>query len=160
MSWFSEFFKKQDDFEVEYKDIPASTLLRWYIYDTSLADENGTAEFMGLSRVSQEGDEKEREDSDRRLIDSKFLFPYIDYISSISSDVVTSVQLKDLADSTDQATKALSEELAVDLEVMRKVYKAVAASTLLGAFSIALHVGLIHAGTVVLSETDEGDIYE
>jgi hypothetical protein len=74
--------------------------------------------------------------------------------------VVTSVQLRDLADSTDQATKALSEELAVDLEVMRKVYKAVAASTLLGAFSIALHVGLIDAGTVVLSETDEGDIYE
>lgn len=160
MSWF-DFFRKKDVFETAHKDIPASTLLRWYLYDTSLADENATAEFMGLSRVSQEGDEKEREDSDYRLIDTKFLFPYIDYISNISSDVVTSVQLKDLAESKDQETKALAAELALDLEVMRKVYKAVAASALLGAFSIALHVGLIERGSVVLSETDlEGDFYE
>lgn len=161
MSWFSNWFKKDDMPMPSNRDLPSSTLLRWFIYDTALSDENDLAEYMGLSRVSEEGDDKEREDSDYRLIDTKFLFSYINYMSDISSDVVTSVQLKDLANSKDQTTKDLAEELALDLEVMRKVYKAIAASSLLGAFSIALHVGLIEPGTVELSEIDfEGDIYE
>jgi len=67
MSFFDRFKKKDNNYEIFTRDIPLSTILRWYIYDTELGEPNDVVEVMGLNRASEEGDEKEREDSDLRL---------------------------------------------------------------------------------------------
>ena len=161
MTWFSKFFKggKDDfDFNLSDQEFPASTLLRWFIYDVGVGDENALAEYLGLTRVSDEGEAKEREDSDYRLVAIKELFPYIDYISTVSADVVTAAQLKVLKESPIVQDPAVQKELENDLETMREIYRSVAATTLLGAIAIAVRLGVLEQGKVALEEIDlEGE---
>ena len=161
MSWFSKFFKGgRDDFDFNFSDqeFPSSTLLRWFIYDVGVSDENALAEYLGLTRVSDEGEAKEREDSDYRLVAIKDLFPYIDYISTISADVVTAAQLKVLKESPIVQDPEVKKELENDLDTMREIYRSVAATTLLGAIAIAVRLGVLEQGKVALEEIDlEGE---
>ena len=161
MSWFSKFFGKDEDgfdFEFSTSEFPSSTLLRWFIYDVGVGDENALAEFLGLTRVSDEGNTKEQEDSDNRLIEIKELFPYIDYISTVSSDVITAAQLKILRESSETKSPELQAELENDLNIMRDIYKSVAATTLLGSISIGVRLGVLEQGRVALEEIDlEGE---
>lgn len=164
MSWFSKFFKKDDDdFDIEFisNEFPASTLLRWFIYDVGVGDENALAEYLGLTRVSEEGNTKEQEDSDNRLVEIKEILPYIDYISTVSSDVIVAAQLKILKESPDRHSPELQKELEDDLQIMREIYRSVAATTLLGAISIGVRLGVLEQGGVALEEIDiEGEINE
>ena len=161
MSWFSRFFgKNEDEFNFDFfpNEFPSSTLLRWFIYDVGVGDENALAEFLGLNRVSDEGNTKEQEDSDNRLVEIKELFPYIDYISTISSDVITAAQLKILRESPETKSPEIQQELENDLNIMREIYKSVAATTLLGSLSIGVRLGVLEQGAVALEEIDlEGE---
>lgn len=160
MNWFFKFFKKKDEdvFVFPDKEVPASTVVRWFIYDTSLDDENEIAQLLGLTRVSEEGDAKEREDSDYRLSAIKELFPYIDHMSELSAEIVTLIQLQSIENSKGADLEEAKEQLLEDLAVMKLMYKAVAASALLGGLSIAMRLGIINEGKVTLSEIDlEGD---
>ena len=74
MAWYN---KRKKKFEVVSTEIPLSTMLRWYLYDTGLAPANSLAEGVGLNRVSEEGDVKEKEDSDLRLSGIFELMPFI-----------------------------------------------------------------------------------
>ena len=159
MTWFSKFFGKGEDnfnFDFSPTEFPASTVLRWFIYDVGVGDENALAEYLGLTRVSDEGNAKEKEDSDNRLIEIKELFPYIDYISTVSSDVVTAAQLKVLRESTETKSPEIQKELENDLEIMREIYRSVAATTLLGAIAIGVRLGVLEQGGVALEEIDLG----
>ena len=161
MSWFSKLFgKDEDDFEIEFLDteFPASTLLRWFIYDVGTENQNDLSEFLGLNRVSDEGDAKEQEDSDKRIIEIKELLPYIDYISTLSADVITAAQLRILREGKNADVVAMQQELEEDLKIMRDIYRSVAASTLIGAISIAVRLGVLEQGDVALEEMDfKGD---
>jgi hypothetical protein len=160
VNWFSKFFKKDNDdnFDFVSDEFPSSTLLRWFIYDVGVGDENALAEHLGLTRVSDEGNTKEQEDSDNRLVEIKEIFPYIDYISTISSDVITAAQLKVLKESPVTHSPELQKELEDDLQIMREIYRSVAATTLLGAISIGVRLGVLEQGGVALEEIDlEGD---
>ena len=159
MSWFSKFFGKDEDsfnFDFSPTEFPASTVLRWFIYDVGVGDENALAEYLGLTRVSDEGNAKEKEDSDNRLLEIKDLFSYIDYISTVSSDVVTAAQLKVLKESTETKSPEIQKELENDLEIMREIYRSVAATTLLGAIAIGVRLGVLEQGGVALEEIDLG----
>ncbi len=161
MSWFSKFFKdNEDDFNFDFseKEFPESTLLRWFIYDVGVGDENALAEYLGLTRVSEEGNAKEKEDSDNRLIEIKELFSYIDYLSTISAEVVTAAQLKVLRESKTAMSPEVQVELENDLETMREIYRSVAATTLLGAISIGVKLGVLEQGGVALDQINlEGE---
>jgi hypothetical protein len=160
VNWFFKFFKKKDEdvFAFSDKEVPASTVVRWFIYDTSLDDENAIAQLLGLTRVSEEGDTKEREDSDYRLLAIKELFPYIEHMSELSAEIVTLIQLQSIEKSKSADLEQEKEQLFEDLAVMKLMYKAVAASALLGGLSIAMRLGLINEGKVTLSKIDlEGD---
>jgi hypothetical protein len=159
VSWFSKFFGKDEDsfnFDFSPTEFPASTVLRWFIYDVGVGDENALAEYLGLTRVSDEGNAKEKEDSDNRLVEIKDLFSYIDYISTVSSDVVTAAQLKVLRESTETKSPEIQKELENDLEIMREIYRSVAATTLLGAIAIGVRLGVLEQGGVALEEIDLG----
>ena len=50
MAWFR---RKKAEYEIISNEIPMSTILRWYLYDTGLDDANKLAEFVGLNKVSE-----------------------------------------------------------------------------------------------------------
>ena len=131
MSWLDRFFKRNsddrfEDVSLSLNDVPMTTLIRWFLYDTAVYEENAAAELIGLNRVSEEGDNKEREDSDTRLEEIEPLLPFIEAMADISSNVLASIQVKESEDATEQ-----------DLILMQRVYKMLAISTLVGAFSAA-----------------------
>ena len=148
MSFFDRFKKKDDDYQIFTRDIPLSTILRWYIYDTELGEPNDVVELMGLNRASEVGDEKEREDSDMRLDNIDYLLPYLNSMADIASDVITGVQVDEIKkDNPDN-----SEEIERELDTMRVLYKVVSLSAIIGAFASAMEIGLIEPGDIQRTE--------
>lgn len=148
MSFFDRFKKKDDDYQIFTRDIPLSTILRWYIYDTELGEPNDVVEVMGLNRASEEGDEKEREDSEVRLDNIGYLIPYLDSMADIAADVITAVQVDEInKDNPDN-----SEEIERELNTMRVLYKIVSLSAIMGAFASAMEIGLIEPGNIQKTE--------
>lgn len=140
MSWFNRFFKKGIEYETIQTDIPLTTIVRWYLYDTELVEPNEIAEEVGLSLVSEEGDVKEKEDSAHRIHNILTAMPYLETISNISANVLVSLHLKELEENNPSAL----EEFDSEIFNMVSVYKAVALSTLIGAFSIGSELDLFH----------------
>ena len=135
MSWFNRKGKK---LEFTTAEVPMTTLYRWFLYDTGLDDANKLAELVGLNRVSEEGDVKEQEDSDLRLSNLFHLFPYIDALSDMTADTFVALQ-------QGKDSEALSDE---ETESARIIYKAVGMSSLIGALSIGLHIGVLDSDVV------------
>jgi len=140
VSWFSKFFKKDIEYQTIQTDIPMTTIMRWYLYDTELVEPNELAEDIGLSLVSEEGDVKEKEDSNNRISEILHVIPYLETISNISANVLVSLHLKELEENNPGAL----EEFDAEISNMITVYKAVALSTLIGAFSIGAELDLFH----------------
>jgi hypothetical protein len=148
VSFFDRFKKKDDDYQIFTRDIPLSTILRWYIYDTELGEPNDVVEVMGLTRASEEGDEKEREDSEMRLDNIGYLMPYLDSMADIAADVITAVQVDEITkDNPDN-----SEEIEREVGTMRVLYKIVSLSAIMGAFASAMEIGLIEPGDIQKTE--------
>lgn len=121
-----------------------STIYRWYLYDTALIENvNELADRLGLTPVSPEGEAKEQEDSHERLHAVEPLFPFLDSISELSAQVLINIHIKEMEESGGDV-----EELMDNLDSMNAVYKAIALSTLMGAFSIALSLGLVEQDTI------------
>jgi hypothetical protein len=148
MSFFDRFKKKDNNYEIFTRDIPLSTILRWYIYDTELGEPNDVVEVMGLNKASEEGDEKEREDSEMRLDNIGYLMPYLDSMAEIAADVITAVQVDEITkDNPDNV-----EEIEREIGTMRVLYKIVSLSAIMGAFASAMEIGLIEPGDIQKTE--------
>lgn len=157
MSWFNKFFgNREDDYEIVSSNVPMTTLLRWYLYDTAISDNiNSLAEQLGLNRVSEEGDTKEHEDSKTRVERVMPLFPFLEMVSNFSADALSQLHSKEMKDHDPERAAEIEE----DYDSMYAVYKAVALSTLIGGFSIALDLGMIHTNAVN-SEFIDMEIYD
>jgi len=140
MAWYN----RKKKLEIVSTEIPLSTMLRWYLYDTGLAPANSLAEGVGLNRVSKEGDVKEKEDSDLRLSGILELMPFIDSISDMS--VSTMLALQD-----SKANNAMSED---EIEASSVIYKAISMSSLIGALSIGLSLGILETATISSGRVD------
>jgi len=147
VSWLDRFRRPKVD--VVQVDVPMTTIMRWYLYDTAMAVPNSVAEEVGLTPVSQEGDVKEQEDSDVRVANILPILPYLESIADISATVLTSIHLKEMREHNSE----MAEEFEAEIETMSTVYKAVALSTLIGAFSIGTALDLIHLAGIS-SEVD------
>ena len=143
MSWLSRFFSRRqdDDYETFKSEVPFSTLTRWYLYDMSMPEPNELAVSLGLTPVSDEGEEKEEEDSEERLAELQGFIPYLDIISELNAKIITIAQLNDL-----KKNKDVDEEIEQDVMIMRDLYHAVGFSALISAFSFGLKLGIIHPG--------------
>jgi hypothetical protein len=135
VSWFR---RKKQEVGIETAEVPMTTLFRWFLYDTGLDDANKLAELVGLNRVSEEGNAKEQEESDLRLSRLYSLMSYIDAISDMTADTFVALQ-------NGKDPEALSEE---ETESSRIIYKAVGMSTLIGALSIGLDLGILDSDVV------------
>jgi hypothetical protein len=154
MSFLGRWFNKRDEqFDVEYfkKDIPLSTIARWYVYDTELGEPNEVVEFIGLNKASAEGDEKEREDSDIRLDNIEYLLPYLHAIADVAADVITGVQIDEIV----KRNPNDKEEIERELDTMKVLYKVVSLSAIIGAFASAMEIGLIEPGEIHEAEWEK-----
>jgi hypothetical protein len=153
INWIKRLFNREPEFEIVRNDIPMSTVLRWYLYDTGIENPNEIAELVGLNPVSDEGDAKEREDSNNRIEDIMPLMPFIETIASISADVISSIHIKNYIKSNPD------EIVDEDVAAIGLVYKAVAMSNIVGTLAIANHLDLIHLGGVMseLMEIEKED---
>lgn len=147
MSWFNKFFKQDYETHIVANDIPISTMLRWYLYDTGLAEANELVEFLGLTKVSEEGDAKEREDSLQRIAMMADVFPFLDTMSDFASDTMVALQ--------QARAKEMGEEWDEDdIHMHEVIFKATAMSALIGTFSIGTSLGLIHSNLVHAERLD------
>ena len=144
------FFGKggDDEFINLTSDIPLTTLARWYIYDTGLGNERDVAEAVGLTPVSEEGHKKEQQDSEARLASLGPLFPYLDYISTIAADSVVSMQIEHVK----RAHPEVDHDEEADL--IFSVYKSIALSALIGAFSIGIDLRIVSLDAISSDITD------
>ena len=150
MNWFKKFFNKDAEEYVDVLSVPVTTILRWYLYDTAISDEKELSDLIGLSPISDEGEAKELEDSENRLSELGFIFPYLDAMSDISANFITTIHAK-------EAAKIEGVDLQeADLEAMLSTYKLVAFSTLVGTLSIAVNLGLLRPGNVASEPDMEG----
>ena len=143
-----KFFKRKqkEEYEIIAQEIPLSTVYRWYLYDTELVEDiNDLAELVGLSRVSEEGELKEKEDSENRVREVAPLFPFLEAISDVSAKALVALHMTSMMEEDEGLS---DEELEERGNSMMSVYKAVALSTLMGAFSIGIHLGMIHANAI------------
>ncbi len=155
MKWLRRLFNR-DEYVVRRVDIPVSTIVRWYMYDTSLYDENDLAELIGLNRVSQEGHVKEQEDSDNRLLAIEQYMPFLEQMAEISANILTTIQLKEIDDS--EELSALADGMPT--EIMHSLFKAVALSTLIGTFSVGTNLQIINPTSVPTGFINMEDIDE
>lgn len=147
MGWFKRFFG--GEYSHEHQEIPFSTITRWSLYDLVLDDPNKVAVDLGLNPVSDEGHDKEREDSDNRLAMVQPLLPFIDITAELTARILSSVQLSEIEE------MGLSEELnPEDIEVMLAFFKSVALSSLIVAFSSAIQLDMIHSN-ISMEEDNE-----
>ena len=110
------------------------------MYDTDFADQNELAELIGLSKVSQEGDAKEQEDSDNRLEAIEQYIPFLKQMAEISANLITTIHTKELEDSGLLADSIEDKQI----EMMQALFKTIALSTLVGTFSVGTHLQIIN----------------
>lgn len=152
------FKKKSKEPEIIAQEVPISTIYRWYLYDTELVEEvNDLAELVGLSRISEEGETKEKEDSKERVRAIAPLFPFLESIADVSARSFIAVHMNSmLAEEPDLEDEVLEQRA----EAMMSVYKTVALSTIMGAFSIGINLGMIENNAVGSDVLAFGDIDE
>lgn len=141
MSWLSKLFNREDEYEIVRKDIPMTTLMRWYLYDTGLGDPNTLADIIGLNKVSEEGDAKEQEESELRIAELSPLMPFLDAVSDMSVHTMLALQEHKMKKVGLEVDEEEEEAAAV-------IYKAVSMSTLIGALSMAIDLGLLETSIV------------
>ena len=159
VSWFKK--KKDFEFEIVTNDIPLTTVARWYLYDTDLVDNvNDLADAIGLSRISEEGEAKEKEDSEERMQNTAPLFPFLESMAELSAQVMTAIHFDDVVAEHPEIDED-DDDLVILLNSMTNIYKAVALSTLVGTISSALELGILENSTIssntYLLEKDEDD---
>ena len=149
---FFDWLFNRDREEPFVTELPVTVLNRWFLYDTGIGKENELAEVIGLMRVSDEGDAKEREDSDKRVEQIAYLLPFVDHISNLTSEVVAESQKKLMLEDG-----VPDEQVEHDLNIVKSVYKAISISSMMASFSIANELGFIHTHPEVFLEDNEVD---
>jgi hypothetical protein len=140
----------EPEYVIESSDIPATTLYRWFLYDSGIDDPNKYAISAGFTPVSAEGDEMERKESLERLLKVMPYKPFVDMMAAINGQVLA-----------DTLTSKLKEEgvisdLEGDMDLMHEIYTRVSAAVLIPAIAAALELGiLVNPGSFV-----SGDLYE
>lgn len=150
MSWFRR-RKRKDEYEVFTNEIPITTMVRWFIHDVGFGDDKLDT-FIGLPPISEEGNSKEAQDSDERLTDLEPIASFIDSMSDIAANVLASVAVQ----SAEEGDLPEGEDIDEMSELLVTMYKSVALSTLIGAFSTASALGLVQI-TALTSDIQKKD---
>jgi hypothetical protein len=154
MAWFRR--KKEPEITIYTNEVPVSTMVRWFIHDIGYG-EDGVDDLIGLPRVSEEGLTKESQDSDERLEELEPLLSYIESMAEIAGNVLSTIAVLSSVDDEDPTE---DEDLEEVLELIGTLYRSVAFSSMLGAFSIAEALGLISINALTSDLEDMKGIYD
>ena len=154
MAWFRR--KKEPEITIYTNEVPVSTMVRWFIHDIGYG-EDGVDDLIGLPRVSEEGLTKESQDSDERLEELEPLLSYIVSMAEIAGNVLSTIAVLSSVDDEDPTE---DEDLEEVLELIGTLYRSVAFSSMLGAFSIAEALGLISINALTSDLEDMKGIYD
>lgn len=125
--------------DMELSKVPLTTLYRWYMYDMNDEEPNKHLGVFDITPVSQEGDEKEREESDVRTERLAPLIPFMNLYANMNAQYIFEMQKQDLIESNVISAEKLEEDHAS----LKKLYKQITFSGLLTMLSSALELGLI-----------------
>ena len=139
MKWFRKRKKKSSIRFTLSEDniIPLTTLARWYLYDTDLEEPNKVAHRLGMSPVSDEGNEKELQDSDKRIDRIISLYPFIGAIADINARAVAATQIMHMEDYNG------GPELADSEAMISELYRVIGHAAITSAFSTAVELGIV-----------------
>lgn len=144
-----------DDDDWVTKSIPVTTLARWYLYDVEVNNPNALAVLLDLTPVSEEGDEKERQDSEVRVDRLYNIFPFIKTMAEINAKAVFQVQRAELPE---ELTKLLNPN-SPEMEQLIKFYEHLSFAAIMSAFSSAAELGLVELSGKFTSK-EIGEEYE
>lgn len=157
MKWFRK--KRKDKQSINFtlsesNIIPLTTLARWYLYDTDLEEPNKVAPRLGLSMVSEEGNEKELQDSDKRIDKIVVLYPFIGAIADINAKAVAATQIMHMEEAN--AGMDISDSEAI----ISELYRVIGHAAITSAFSTAVELGIVrlsegHDASKIVEEYDE-----
>lgn len=151
--------KQEPEYEIHSKDLPLSTLFRWYCYDLKVENPNKIAEAYGLTPISEEGEQMEKQDSAMRVIKLLPYLPFLETMSEINAMVIAESQNQGLMELLTGSVDTSEEELEELMDKIINIYKALTMSGLIAAFSAALQLGLVSndLGWFTTKETEMED---
>lgn len=142
MSW--KFWKRNNkpEYVIGSHTVPLSTLFRWYCYDLRIDNPNKIAEAVGLTPISNEGEEMERRDSDLRVLR---VLPYMNFFNTIAdiNSIALSESQMSIFDSVIDTAGATKEELEDMVDRITEIYKLISMSALVSGFSSAFALDLV-----------------
>jgi hypothetical protein len=154
--WFNK--RKKDVFEgfspstqIETKNVPLSTLYRWFLFDVNIDDPNKYAKDAGFTPISDEGVQMELEDSTRRLARVVPFKDFLGIMSSIMSEV--------FAESV--ATEALSsglideaDDVDKQIDIIKDVCISLSMTAMVPTIAAALELGILQVPSNFIGSRD------
>lgn len=155
MDWFKFPKKKDEDSEegsIFVSEVPVSTMVRWFVYDIGYG-KDGVDTLLGLAPMSEEGMDKEAEDSKSRVNSLYPILSFLDLMSDAAANIFSTIAMGMEQDIPEDEREEMEE-------VLGNLYKSVALSALLGSFSVANALGLIDITAFSSNLEDMEDNYD
>lgn len=137
MTW--PFGKEENSDDAEVTKVPLTTLYRWYMYDMNVETPNKHLDIFHITPVSDEGDEKEREDSDLRTDMVSPLIPFLNLYANMNAQYVFEMQKDELLSMPGMTLNRLETETGS----LKQFYRQITFAGLLTAFSSAIELGIV-----------------
>jgi hypothetical protein len=155
---FFDKFKRDRDQEVtlESIELPMSTLARWYLYDMQIENPEVIASDLGLVNISEEGSEKERQDSDDRIAMLSGVSEFAEMMAEINASVIGAVKSRIVEECISNGTLELDEEelelLYDQMELTDDLSHSIGLSAIMATLSIGINTGLLQLGPAWATE--------
>ena len=123
----------------EIHQVPITTLYRWYLYDIIGENANKHIDIFGLTPVSEEGNEKELEDSEIRISEIEPLLSFLSLYANINAEYSFEVhkgQMMKIPGITESMIESSSDNL-------KEFYSNMAFNALTAALASAVDLKLI-----------------
>lgn len=143
----------EQDTELVMDKIPLTTLFRWYMYDMNVDEPNKHTQIFGLTPVSEEGDEKERQESEQRSDQIDPLLEFLNLYANMNARYIFEMQKSDLLD----APGMTEEKIRAEAAKIQAFYRQITFAGLVTSFSSAIELGLVTVNGSY-AEIDEGSI--
>jgi len=147
------FPNSDNDGYYKMQKMPITTLYRWFLYDITGEDAKKSFKLFNLSSVSEEGNEKELEDSELRLTEISPLLPIVKMYADISATYTYDIQKEELL----KAKGVTPSMLESSSKSLKEFYSSMVFNGLLAMLSAAVELELIelHGTFTGISETDD-----
>ena len=127
--------------------VPLTTLYRWFMYDIGTENPNSHVDIFNISPVSEEGNEKEEEESKLRTRNISELVPFINLYATMTAQYVFEMQKREVIG---EVSPEMAAKLEKDSDKMKQFYKLISISSLLTMLSSAIELGLLSTDGLIL----------